>query len=52
MAGAPGTGKTTAAGALAATLSIGGRWPDGSRSPVGDALIWSGEDSPADTLPA
>lgn len=50
MAGAPGTGKTTAAGALAATLSVGGRWPDGTRAPLGDALIWSGEDAPGDTL--
>ena len=50
MAGAPGTGKTTAAVALAATLTIGGRWPDGTRAPAGDVLIWSGEDDPQDTL--
>jgi putative DNA primase/helicase len=50
LAGAPGTGKTTIAVALAATVTIGGRWPDGSRCEAGDALIWSGEDSPADTL--
>ena len=45
-----GTGKTTIAIALAATVSIGGRFPDGTRSPVGNVLIWSGEDSAEDTL--
>ena len=50
LAGAPGTGKTTAALSMAATVTAGGRWPDGSRCPAGDALIWSGEDDPADTL--
>lgn len=50
MAGAPGTGKTTAAVALAATLTVGGRWPDGIPAPVGDVLVWSGEDDPKDTL--
>jgi putative DNA primase/helicase len=50
MAGAPGTGKTTAAVALAATLTIGDRWPDSTRADVGDVLLWSGEDDPTDTL--
>jgi len=50
LAGAPGTGKTTISMALAATLSTGGRWPDGSRSLAGNVVIWSGEDDPADTL--
>jgi len=50
FAGAAGTGKTTIAIALAATISIGGRFPDGSICPIGSVLIWSGEDSPADTL--
>jgi putative DNA primase/helicase len=50
IAGAPGTGKTTVAMDLAATISSGGRWPDGSSAAVGDVLIWSGEDDPADTL--
>jgi putative DNA primase/helicase len=50
LGGAPGTGKTTISMALAATLTTGGRWPDGSRSPVGNVVIWSGEDDPADTL--
>ena len=50
LAGAPGQGKTTLAMALIATLTSGGRWPDGSRVGQGSALIWSGEDDPADTL--
>ena len=50
LAGAPGQGKTTIAMAMAATITLGGRWPDGSRCDVGNVLIWSGEDDPADTL--
>jgi putative DNA primase/helicase len=50
LAGAPGQGKTTLALAMAATVTIGGHWPDGSRSEAGNILIWSGEDDPADTL--
>ena len=50
LAGAPGQGKTTIAIAFAATVTIGGKWPDGSRCAAGNVLIWSGEDDPADTL--
>ncbi|WP_439518498.1 AAA family ATPase [Hydrogenophaga sp.] len=51
LAGAPGQGKTTiAAGALAATVTIGGRWPDGTRCTPGNVIVCSGEDDPADTL--
>ncbi len=50
LAGAPGTGKTTLAEDLAATLSTRGRWPDGTPAAHGSTLIWSGEDDPADTL--
>lgn len=50
LAGAPGVGKTTLTMAMAATVSMGGRWPDGSRCEPGKVLIWSGEDDPADTL--
>lgn len=49
-AGAAGTGKTTLALAAAATVTTGGRWPDGRNAELGDVLIWSGEDDPADTL--
>jgi putative DNA primase/helicase len=50
LGGAPGTGKTTIAMALAATVSTGGRWPDDTRVAAGNVVIWSGEDDPADTL--
>jgi putative DNA primase/helicase len=50
MAGAPGTGKTTIALALAATVSTGVRFPDGSKCEPGNVLVWSGEDDPKDTL--
>lgn len=51
LAGSPGTGKTTLAIAIAAIVSRGGKWPDGTDcNRVGDVLIWSGEDNPADTI--
>ncbi len=50
FAGTAGTGKTTIAIALAAIITTGGKFPDGSTCPIGSVLIWSGEDSPADTL--
>jgi len=50
FAGTAGTGKTTISIALAATITTGGCFPDGSKCPAGSVLIWSGEDSPADTL--
>lgn len=51
LAGAGGSGKTTLAIGLIGALTSGGRWPDGEicREP-GNALIWSSEDDPADTL--
>jgi putative DNA primase/helicase len=50
LAGAVATGKTTIAIDLAATLTSGRKWPDGTKAEIGDALIWSGEDDPEDTL--
>ena len=50
LAGDPGAGKTTIALELAATITRGGRWPDGSIAEPGDVLIWSGEDDFADTI--
>jgi len=50
LAGAPGQGKTTIAMAIAATVTIGGRWPDGSCCAAGNVLVWSGEDDYTDTL--
>lgn len=50
LAGAPGQGKTTIALSIAATITIGGRLPDGTRCELGNVLAWSAEDDPADTL--
>ena len=49
-AGLPGTSKTTIALSFAAMITSGGTWPDGTRAPIGNVLIWSGEDDPRDTL--
>lgn len=50
IAGPAGTNKTTAAIAIASTITQGGRWPDGSVADVGSVLVWSGEDGIEDTL--
>jgi putative DNA primase/helicase len=50
LGGSPGTGKTTIGLSLAATLSSGGTWPDGSQAEAKDVVIWTGEDDPKDTL--
>jgi putative DNA primase/helicase len=50
LAGAPGAGKSTIALTLAAVVTTGGRWPDGTKCTPGHVLVWSGEDDPADTL--
>jgi putative DNA primase/helicase len=50
IAGQPGTGKTTLAMKMAATVSAGSHWPEGTKATKGNVIIWSGEDDPADTL--
>lgn len=51
FAGPAGLGKTTIAISLAATLTRGGLWPDGSRcTKRGAVIFWSGEDDIAKTL--
>jgi putative DNA primase/helicase len=50
IAGLPEGGKTTIALYMAATVSIGGYWPDGTRAPIGNVLIWTSEDGIADTI--
>lgn len=50
VAGPAGVSKTTIALAIGATLTQGGRWPDGTTAEIGDILVWSGEDGIADTL--
>lgn len=45
IGGAPGCGKTTIALSLAATVTLGGDWPDGTQcNAPGDVIVWSGED--------
>lgn len=50
LAGEPGTGKTTIAMSIGATVTQGGIWPDGTVAEAGNIVIWSGEDDPRDTL--
>lgn len=50
ISGAPGTGKTTLALSLAAIITAGGRFPDGSLAARGQVLMWSGEDGVEDSL--
>ncbi len=50
LAGQAGTGKTTLALNLAATVSIGGCFADGTKCEPANVLIWSGEDDIKDTL--
>lgn len=50
IGGVPEAGKTTIALAFAAVVSSGATWPDGTRAPIGNVLIWTSEDDPADTL--
>jgi len=49
LAGAPGTGKTTIAIDFSAAITAGRSFPDGTPAPIGDVLVWSGEDDPADS---
>ncbi len=50
LAGQPSTGKTTVAVNVAAIISTGGLWPDGTRALAGNVLMWSAEDGIEDTL--
>src|SRR5918992_3641686 len=51
MAGDPGMGKSYASLDIAARVSLGGPWPDGSgNAPKGNVLLLSAEDGLADTI--
>ncbi len=50
LAGSSGTGKTTIALNIIAAVTAGRPLPDGHIPQRGRAVIWSGEDDPADTL--
>lgn len=50
LAGQKATGKSTITFDLMAQVSVGAQWPDGSPAPLGDVVIWSGEDGIEDTI--
>ena len=50
IAGNPGLGKSQLTLSMAATVTLGGEWPDGTSCEVGNVVILSAEDDPSDTL--
>ena len=50
IAGRPTGGKSTIALSWSATVTSGGKWPDGKACDPGRAVYWSGEDGIRDTL--
>ncbi len=50
IAGQPGLGKSQITALLAAAVSTGGRWPDGSDAPLGNVIFVCCEDDAADTI--
>jgi putative DNA primase/helicase len=50
LAGNPGTGKSQLSLDMIARVTRGDSWPDGTRAPLGSALILSAEDDPEDTI--
>jgi putative DNA primase/helicase len=50
IAGAGATMKSTLTLSMAATVTQGGKWPDGSKCPRGSVILWTGEDDIADTV--
>ena len=50
LTGDKAAGKTTLALEIAAIISRGGQWPDGTTAEAGDVIYWSCEDDNSDTL--
>lgn len=50
IAGKPGQGKSQVTCNIAASVTTGGKWPDGSRAPKGTILILSAEDKPSTSI--
>jgi len=50
LVGRPGEGKSFLTCDLAAHVSTGATWPDGSDCPQGSVILMSAEDDPADTI--
>jgi putative DNA primase/helicase len=50
LAGSKAAGKSTLGFDLMARTSSVGEWPDGTAAPIGDVIVWSGEDNIEDTI--
>lgn len=50
LAGTPGAGKTTLALKVAATITAGDNFPDGTPCHADNVVIWSGEDTAEDVI--
>lgn len=50
LVGRPGEGKSFLTTYMAARISTGSPWPDGSECPQGSVILISAEDDPADTI--
>jgi hypothetical protein len=50
IAGDPGLGKSFVTLDMIAKVTTGSPWPDGSRPPIGDAILITAEDDLADTI--
>ena len=50
IAGQPGLGKSQVTALLAAAVSTGDKWPDGSAAPLGNVVLVCCEDDAADTI--
>jgi putative DNA primase/helicase len=50
IAGAGATMKSTLTLSMAATVTRGGKWPDGTKCPRGNVILWTGEDDLGDTV--
>ncbi len=50
LGGPSNVGKSTIVFGILAQITAGGKAPDGSQLPLGDVLIWSGEDDIDDTI--
>lgn len=50
IAGAGATMKSTLTLSMAATVTTGGKWPDGTQCDQGNVVLWTGEDDIGDTV--
>lgn len=50
IAGAGATMKSTLTLSMAATITRGEEWPDGTKCPRGNVILWTGEDDLGDTV--